>query len=49
MKILKLEPNEAPVEVEIEGSLASMQSVVGGRLFFLFRRKWYSSAMRKES
>ena len=36
MKILKLEPNEAPVEVEIEGSLASMQSVVGGRIQAVF-------------
>lgn len=36
MKILKLEPNEAPVAVEIEGSLASMQSVVGGRIQAVF-------------
>lgn len=36
MKILKLEPNEAPVEVEIEGSLTSMQSVVGGRIQAVF-------------
>lgn len=36
MKILKLEPNEAPVIMEIEGSLASMQSVVGGRIQAVF-------------
>ena len=36
MKILKLEPNEAPVEGEMEGSLASMQSVVGGRIQAVF-------------
>ena len=51
MKILKLEPNEAPVVVEIEGSLASMQSVVGGRIqaVFPFPSSLHSSAMRKES
>ena len=36
MKILKLEPNETPVIMEIEGSLASMQSVVGGRIQAVF-------------
>ena len=30
MKILLVEPNDEPRTVEIDGSLASMQSLVGG-------------------
>lgn len=30
MKILLLRPNELPVPIDIEGSLKSMQSIVGG-------------------
>ena len=36
MKILKLDPNDTPVIMEIEGSLASMQSLVGGRIQAVF-------------
>lgn len=32
MKVLKIEPNKTPVEMEIDGSLESMQSVVGGMI-----------------
>ena len=32
MKILKIEPGKSPVEMEIDGSLEFMQSVVGGMI-----------------
>ena len=32
MKILKIEPGKSPVEMEIDGSLESMQKTVGGYL-----------------
>ncbi len=36
MKILKIEPGKSPVEMEIDGSLESMQSVVGGMIQAVF-------------